>query len=296
MMGAWFLRNWYLFGSLMAPGASRTLWLTDYNQTFSYPASMISFDNWISAGLLLHIQARWEALLLNLQNLLVVQGAIVLLPVVIIGIWSKRRDKTLQFIIWMWLATLFLMTVVFPYAGSRGGYLHSAAAFQIIFWALFPVGLNRISVWGERVRNLPVHRTMVVFSVFAIITNMAIGGWFFNNRVIGSDQYFLIWDKSNRVYENVGDYLIENGFSKDTVVLVNNPPGFFVATRFPAVVIPNGDIDVSLAVARMYNASVLVLEENQVNLAYIYNNPLDTNYLDFLTTIDGAQIFRIWNK
>jgi len=293
VMGIWYLRNLQYFATFTAPGASRTLWMTDYFQTFSYPASIITFDQWINTGIGLHLKFRWDALILNLQNLLVVQGGIVLLPVMMVGLWAKRREVAVQFAFWLWIATLFTMSVIFPFAGSRGGYLHSAAAFQVLLWAMFPVGLEIVAGWGKRMRNLPPHKTMQIFGTAAIGVNLVIGGWFFHDRVIGTDPKNLIWNQNFRVYEEVGDYLQDNGYARDTVILVNNPPGFHIATGFPAIVIPYGELSASLAAARQFNGKILVLEEHQVNLSDLYNNPGKSEQLEYLDSVGGARIFRI---
>ncbi len=39
VMGPWYLRNYSVYGALMSPGNARALWLTNYEQTFTYPAS-----------------------------------------------------------------------------------------------------------------------------------------------------------------------------------------------------------------------------------------------------------------
>ncbi|MEM5776511.1 MAG: hypothetical protein AAGU05_16020, partial [Anaerolineaceae bacterium] len=49
--GFWLARNVRLFGSLMPPGSTRTLWLTDYDQMFAFPADGLTFSAWLSSGL-----------------------------------------------------------------------------------------------------------------------------------------------------------------------------------------------------------------------------------------------------
>jgi hypothetical protein len=42
VMGPWYARNLNMYGTLMAPGGSRTLWLDNYDQTFIYPPTELS--------------------------------------------------------------------------------------------------------------------------------------------------------------------------------------------------------------------------------------------------------------
>ncbi len=51
IMGPWYTRNIYLFGSLFSPGGSKTLWLTNYDQTFIYPASLLTWRAWAALAI-----------------------------------------------------------------------------------------------------------------------------------------------------------------------------------------------------------------------------------------------------
>ena len=79
VMGAWYARNLNLFGTLMPAGNSRTLWITNYDQTFSFPADALTFASWQAAGLKVHLLARWDALVMNLKNLVAIQGLVILI-------------------------------------------------------------------------------------------------------------------------------------------------------------------------------------------------------------------------
>ncbi len=293
MMGGWYLRNLAVYQSLTVPGVSKTLWLTEYNQLYAYPAAKISFQNWLQNGIGAHIMAGWHAFRLNIQNLFVVQGSIVLLPVSLIGFWHKRKDRAVMFFILMWMLTLLVMTFVFPYAGPRGGYLHSGAGVQVLIWAMFTVGLEQIAEWGQKVRKLPAQKTFLVFGIAALAVNIGIGSWFFSQRVIGSDVTQPMWNRSVQTYRQVGDYLGSIGYVQNEIVMVNDPPSFFVATGYPCVVIPDGDVSVSLLAAQKFGAKILVLDRNQANLLDLYENPGLSEHLDHLATVAGAHIFRI---
>ena len=293
MMGAWYLRNLAVYQSLTVPGVSKTLWLTEYNQLYAYPAAKITFQNWLQNGIGAHLMAGWHAFRLNIQNIFVVQGSIVLLPVSLIGFWRRRKDRVVRFFILMWMLTLLVMTFVFPYAGPRGGYLHSGAGVQVLIWVMFAVGLEQIAAWGQKVRKLPAQKTFLVFGTAALAVNIGIGLWFFSQRVIGPDVTQPVWNHSIQTYQQVGDYLRKIGHIVDDVVMANDPPSFFVATGFKAVVIPDGDLSASLQAAQKFGAKFLVLDRNQANLLDLYENPGLSDYLHHLATVAGAHIFRI---
>ncbi len=293
IMAGWYLRNLELFGSLVPPGNSRTLWMTSYNQTYNYDPGGLTFSTWISSGMGAILLSRWQALKLNLANLLVVQGGIVVLPLTIIGAWHYRRDERIRFMIFMWLLTLLVMTVIFPFAGARGGYLHSGAAVQLYFWALAPAGLEVLIRWGGRKRGWNSRGAYTVFASGLAIILLALSLFFFYSRVIGEDITQPVWNRGERIYRSVGSQIDHLGISAEEIAAVNNPPGWYLATGRSAIVIPNGGVEALLAAARRYNVSYLILEPSQENLKALYANPGDRQGLDYLKTIEGAQIYRI---
>jgi hypothetical protein len=129
-----------VFGTPLAPGGSRALWLTNYDELYAYPVDQLKFSRWWRSGIKVILQDRFWALAQNLQTALAVQGSIVLLPLIVWGAWHHRRDFRVQMGLLAWLLTFVIMTVVFPFAGARGGFFHSGAALQPLFWALAPAG------------------------------------------------------------------------------------------------------------------------------------------------------------
>ena len=81
---------------------------------------------------------------------------------------------------------------------------------------------------------------------------------------------------------------------KADVVLVNNPPGYYLASDRPAIVIPCGDEQTLKVVARRYNASILVVDSNIVDaLSELNDSPSDRDWLTYLGSAGGAQIYNI---
>jgi len=293
VMGAWYARNLNLFGTLMAAGNSRSLWITNYDQTFSFPASSITFVNWQAAGLRVHLQSRWDALVMNLKNLVAVQGLVILTPLMIAGLWHKRSLRGIQFAGLMGLGTLALMTLIFPYAGARGGYLHSTSAFQTLLWAVTPAGLELFVAWGQRKRNWQPERATPVFATLLIIVVAFITGWFYLSKVIGAGEPAARWGYSDRSYRQIGEKLPEYGVESEDLVMVNNSPGFYLATGRPSIVIPGGGVEQALAAAQKYGAKWLLLGESQGNLTDLYDRPEDTPGLHYRGDIGDLRIFCI---
>ena len=293
---AWYGRNLALTGSVFPVGNSKALWLTRYDELFSYPASGISFNRWAAQSLASHWQNIWEALVMNLKNIVAVQGEIFLIPFILSGMYKLRKRPSVIFAAAMWVATLLLMTVVFPFAGSRGGLIHASAAFQCVFWAAAPLGLESFISLGVKYRKWKFERAFSGMGVlFCFITGIFTLAMTYQ-IVIGTDSQKPAWAESQRIYIQVAAYLNKENIDRQTRVLVNNPPGFYLASGRPALVIPDGDEKTIFEVAKNYDAEVLLLDRNySLGLKSIYENPSGQKDLIYLETIEGVEIFRFVN-
>jgi hypothetical protein len=294
VMGPWFSRNVSTFGAPLAPGGSKIFWLTSYDQLFSYPASRLTFASWWQSGLLAILKARVWSLGLNLANTLSVQGEVFLLPLIGISLWRFRKDRRVQLAGLAWLLTLGAMTIAFPFAGARGGFFHSGAALQPVWWALAPLGLERVIEWGKQKRNWNVAQAGKVFrsalvGLAIILTAVIVWG-----RVMGG-KGGQAWGQENAAYSQINEYLVSQGVAAEDVVMVANPPGFYLASGNPAIAIPDGDVDTLLTVARRYNVLYLILEDGSVpaGLLPVYENPMGQTDLIYLGKVENARIFLV---
>jgi hypothetical protein len=294
VLAPWMIRNLREFGVLMASSGIKSLWLTDYNQLYAYPSSILTFDRWLESGFGVILQARLVALWQNLQTTVVVQGEIFLTPLVLMGLWHYRRELRVQIGGLGWLITFVVMTFVFPFVGWRGGFFHSGSAFQPLFWSVAPVGLELFIGWGVRKRGWVQKQATVVFSAGVIFFSFLLATFAVRSRVIGPDINNPSWGESNRRYSQLEEGLRRAGADANEIVLVNNAPGYFVATGRSAISIPDGDLNTSLLVAERYGATIFIIENNHPpGLDRIYQLPADYAGIDYLTTIDEAHIFRI---
>jgi hypothetical protein len=287
VMLPWFVRNQMAFGVPLAPGGDRALWLTDYDQTFAYPADRLTFRTWLESGWTAIVRARLWALGMNLATALVVQGEIFLAPLVLVGAWALRADMRLRIALLGWGLTLLAMTFAFPFAGARGGFFHSGAALQPVWWAVAPLGLERAILWARRWRKwkedgraekafaLLLVGLVILLSVAALWPRLAEGAW----------------EREHLLYQQIGARL-EAG---ETVVMVANPPGYYLASGSPAIMPPNGDLTTVLEVAQRYRAGYLVLEPGAMpaGLLPVYENPQGQAGLIYLGEVEGARLFAI---
>lgn len=294
VMGAWYFRNYTLYGQLMVPGSNRMVWLTHYDQTYNYPADTITFEAWAASGWSEIIKVRLNALWMNIKNMAVVQGEIFLFPLMLLGWWQKRKNGITRFAVVMWLITLLVMSFVFPFAGSRGGYLHSGAAFQPLWWSLVPIGLVQAIEYGAKRRNWSRKQSRVVFGWGLVTLCIMFSVGILATRIIGlgpnDEPWRNSWDEAVAIDKALDDY----GIKEDALLMVNNPPGLFVATGRPSIVIPNGSQQSIQGAANRYHARYLVLEKNSVSaLRELYQNPRSVDGLIYIGPAASGHLFEV---
>lgn len=296
IMGFWYGRNLQIFGSLFPPGSSQTLWITEYNQIFKFPVENLNFQTWMAAGWRLHFQTWLSALSANLKTMLAVQGMVFLFPLMLTGIWITRKEKITRFCSAMWVVTFIFMTIPFPFAGSRGGFLHSATALQPFFWSVVPIGLSYLVEKASRFRKWNLVQAKQVFSVGIVGLSIFYTGIVYDQVVIGPNINAPSWEQGWKDYKEIKAYLDNIDINRKRIVMVNNPPGYFVANQDAAIVIPDGDLSSLMESAKKYHAEYLILDKNYPQgLKNLYDNPEDQDNLEYITTIHAIHIFKFLN-
>ena len=197
IMGPWMLRNLSVFGTILSPGGSRALWLVDYNELFSYPSDVLTPARWWAGGWGAIGQPRIVATINNLLSTLLIQGAVVVLPLILLGLWKLRLDLRVRLGVLAWLLTFGVMTIVFPTPGWRGGFFHSASALQPLLWAVAPVGLEAFVKWWSRWRKLTLQPARIFFGAIVILVSFVLVVYRVNDQVWGGDFNEPTWSASN---------------------------------------------------------------------------------------------------
>ena len=294
VMSPWLVRNLTTFGTLLAPGGGRALWITAYDEIFAYPAAILTPMHWWAAGLGEIIRARLEALSQNLQTAFAVQGGIFLAPLIVAGTWRMRHDRRVRLGGLAWGMLFLGMTLVFPYPGARGGFFHAGAALQPLFWGLVPAGLESLLAWGDRQRGWNSRVARPILGGGLVGLTLLLTGLTTWSRVIGQNQSVPVWGEAEAAYLHLEQALQSLGANPEDIVVINNPPGYQVMTGRAAIVIPDGDEKTSLAVAQRYRGKYLLLEQNHpAGLDDLYRNPGDRPGLRYLKTDEGIHIFEV---
>jgi hypothetical protein len=191
-----------------------------------------------------------------------------------------------------WTLTLIVMTIIFPFAGWRGGFFHSGTAFQPLFWSVAPAGLDMFISWGKRLRRWDPMLARRVFGAGLVGLAILLSFLIAYRRVMGSSLTNPAWDQGWAAYIRLEGSLQRAGIKPGDVVMVNNAPGYYAANRRPALTIPNGGVETTLAVGKRYGADYLLLESNHpAELSELYEQPVDLPGLSYLTTFEGTHIF-----
>ncbi len=278
LTGAWYVRNIQLFGTLMPPDNTRNLYLTEYNDIFSFPSSMITLQRWLASGFSNIVSARLESLLINVATLIGVSGGVILITFMVVGFIHHRKSPAILYLAFLILFGVAVMSFVFPFAGQRGGFFHSVSAFQPILWALTPVGIDVAIGLGVKKRKWQSGRSWIMFGGTIMAVFILITGYVFGSKVINARNKDVLWDGGLRNYQAVDQKLVSLTGNPDGVVMVVDPPGYFLASGRSAIVTPQGDLDQVLQAARQYDAKYLILEEQQLTsgmkVLYYSDNPV----------------------
>lgn len=261
IMAPWWWRNVSVFGAPFPPGTDRALWLVSYDDLFAYPAARITPQDWLNAGLASHMNTRLQALGTNLQSLFAANGLIFMAPLMVIGMIRKWKHLLVRLSAVYIGLLLTVMSLVLPDVGSRGGFFHSSAALMPVLWVLAAEGLDWSVTWAGRRRDWNLKQAQRFFRVAVILLAVLVTLVVYWGRVIGGDVTRPAWASSYDLYREVGEHL--DGLVADgRTVAVNNPPGFSAAADLPAVVIPNGPLDMLQQVVDRYDVEWVILEGN----------------------------------
>lgn len=292
IMTGWFARNYFSLGELMPSGSLRTLWLREYNELFSYYPERLNFQGWLGQGSVKIAGTILSALAANVKTAIFVNGQLIMAPVIGYGLWLNRGRKSVTAGIAASGIIFAVMTVLFPYAGMRGGFLHSAAALQPLFWATAAIGFTAFVAYGAKIRNWEIARSRMIFGATLIVILAGVTAGVYWERVIGDDFQEPHWSRSYRVAVEVAERLDELGATSDSLVMINNPPGFYIASDMSSIVIPNEGLDEIIQAGEKFEIDYFVLEENHPeSLTELYQDPGKDPRLGYLGTERGIRYF-----
>ncbi len=280
IMAPWWARNLAATGSLLNPGSQRLLWMLNYDDLFAFPASDLTFDRWLEAGILAAAQARVQALSTNIQRLVAEGGMIFLAPFMVVGAIRKWQHPFVRLGTVYLGALLVVMTLIFPFVGPRGALFHSMMAVMPLLWSLAPIGIWLGILWLGAKRNWDRREAWRVLGASAVVLAALLTIGLFVSRFFAEGD---TWNASAQTYLAVAATIPDGA---DSVVAVNNPPGFFAHSHKQAVVIPSGTEQMLRKVVDSFDVGWVVLEANHPQgLDSLYAEPTSVAWLTLVETI-----------
>jgi hypothetical protein len=272
VMAPWFARNLIIAGAILPPGGTKTIWLTTYNDFFSYGKD-ISLQHYLAWG--------WGNILLSKLGALGQNGLAILAilefvpaPFAAIGLWRLRRSA--QALPWLlYLILLYLgLSLVFTFPSQRGTLLHSFIPLLPLLSLATIYGLDTVINWlaQRRAGPMAVRRAAGRRRVYLVAT-IALSAVLSIAIIVSNTQ---TWDDNYHVYQQAGKIAARDlssaadsadktngqdaGACALPVMMVSDPPDYYLATGQPAIALPDQDIPVMLQAADRYHATFLLLE------------------------------------
>jgi len=292
LMSPWYLRNFSVFHSLFVPGSGLTIYFTKYNDLFSTHPEKITLLNFIKSNPESVILNRVSALKLNLESLIGITGGIVLFPFTIVGVLSQKKETITKFVISMLTAIFIVMTFVFPFAGSRGGFIHSASSLQCYFWAITPLGFENIIKKIAKYRKWKPERSLVLLgstliAVLALITT----GLFFGK--IAGDNKKSSWDAKYMSYVQLNQFLTKCS-NDNSPVMINDSPGFYAMTGRSSIQLTVGSLGDTKTTMKKFGSKILVLDEDRSSeYESLYSAQILSEDFTYLGKMDDYVIYQI---
>ncbi len=265
VMLPWFVRNWALTGAALPAAGTKTIWLTTYDDLFSYGREL-SLQTYLAWGWGDILRSKLDALGLNLQTVVAVFCLVFLAPLAVVGWWRLRRHPLYRLAAWYGLLLFLAMTLVFTFPGPRGGLFHSGGALLPFVFCAAVVGLDVAVEWvAARRRGWDTRQAKRVFSVGMVGLALLISGFLFYQGVIAGTRW-----RGEAPYRHLVEWLAAQS-ELQAVVMVGDPPGYWYHGGGPSIVVPNEPVETLLAVADRYGARYLVLDSNRPGpLASLY--------------------------
>src|SRR5688500_9557636 len=201
VLAPWMLRQYEVFGSVSpSAGSGRLLWLTDYQQAFSF-SSPPSFDGWLAQGVGELALSRAGGLLSALGLFALLPLAVVMTPFALVGAWTRRRDNAF-WPFFVYTATLFVvMALLFPVLVPHGTVIHSAIALVPHTYLLVIAGVESTVAWAARRRSTwQADNARRVFT-YGVVAVALMSAALQTTRVIGS------WSATRAVHQELAVFI-----------------------------------------------------------------------------------------
>jgi hypothetical protein len=258
VVGPWWARQLLEFGSISPTSSTgEALWITEYRQWNSTTAN-ISLAAFLAAGPEVILGTRLTGLFGALANFAVMISSIVLVPLLPIGAWLRRRsDDFLPY--FLFFAILLIgATLIFPLHVPGGAYVHTAVGLGPHTYILALEAVAAIVAWlAARRRTWDVRVATPIFT-WGVVAFVVATAAVYAPIAHGS------WDSTRAPRKALAAELDGLGVARDDRLMTIDAGGFKYWTGRGGVVSPDDPIERIEEVARAYAIRWLVLERHAV--------------------------------
>lgn len=258
VVGPWWGRQLLEFGSISPTSSTgEALWITEYRQWNSTTADL-SLAAFVAAGPEVILGTRLVGLGGALANFAVMICSVVLVPLLPIGAWLRRRsDHFLPF--FLFFAILLLgATLIFPLHVPGGAYVHTAVGLGPHTYILALEGVAAGVAWlAARRKGWDVRVATPLFT-WAVVVFVVATAALYAPIAQGS------WDTTRVPRRALAAELDRLGVAPDDRLMTIDASGFKYWTGRGGVVSPDDPIERIEEVADAYDIRWLVLERHAV--------------------------------
>lgn len=250
--------NYKTFGALFPSGPLKTIFLTEYEDIYSY-SKEISLRTYIAWGLPNILLSKIKIGLYNIKTLLELSGYFLWI-FFLIGIFeiviSKDKKRQIYLPPLLYLVLLFgFYSLIATFPSSYGGFYRSAMSL-----IPFLLVISMDTIW----RHIPSKQT--VFLIVILITAI-----FMANSIYTARKTIIANSEMNQQLTRLKDVLQSDiEADSDAVIMTRGPWEVFYTTGYKTIQIPNEDIDIIYEVALRYGADYLLLPAPRQALEDIY--------------------------
>lgn len=335
-MAPWFLRNIALIGSPLPTWGTKTIWLTSYEDFFSFH-KIISAQAYFSWGLVNILASKLIALAFNL---LMLAGAVYIpLPFAILGMWIERkRAESLPFLIYL-ILLYTILALVFTFPTMHGSFFHSLTAILPILHGWSIVGMDAtIAYMSKQFRKAYRTARKAKFAALPFQTKgfakffrprlpkQSEGNHQLPSKTTHKDQDLLClsiailaaiivlvetvltiapdWKHDYLLYQKVGqvvasDYREDSGIPtrNQPIVMVADAADYYYATGQHAVLLPTQNLATILEAAQSHTASYILFTPNQGNEERLLEQAtLTDSRLKLIWASPSGKLYRFLSK
>lgn len=253
IMSPWFIRNVSAIGTLLPTGGTQAVWYLTYDELFNYPPQP-NPAAFTAEGIQELIQVRLDAFTPILQNFIAVEGMVVLLPLMMVALWKRRRQPFIQPFIVFAIGIHLAFWLVFPHPGVRGGLFHACAAL-IPWWAALGVtGIDDVVHWIARYRKNWKPRTASRLFTAMLVVGVAWLSWTISaSKILPPDIYIPLYPA------------LQAALPADSRLMINDPSQLYYYTGLGGVTFPNAAPETILDIAARYDIDYVVVEGDGIS-------------------------------